>query len=278
MIYLYKISNIVNGKMYIGQTNNPNLRWSQHKSNAKYNRGNQVITRAITKYGQDKFTFEVIAFCLTKENADLSEQDIIIQYDCLDPMKGYNIAAGGNTSVKTKEVLQKISDGLKKHYETNDGWNKGGTLSEEWKHNISIASIGKEGTNIGKKFNDDWKIKMSKSSSGKDKKSRRRFSDEVEKEICELYVNENKSTYFLEKKYLCNRSVIKSILIRNSIEIRISNYTGHSNGKNIFTIEQEIEICKKYIAGNISRSELARQFNCGKTTIRDMLLKHNIRL
>lgn len=166
MIYLYKITNIVNSKIYIGQTNNPNLRWSQHKSNAKYNRGNQVITRAITKYGENNFDFEVIASCLTKENADLSEQDVILQYDCLNHLKGYNVAAGGNTTVKTKEVLQKISDGLKKHYETHDGWNKGGTLSEEWKQNISIASIGKDGTNIGKKFDDDWKSNISKSLKG----------------------------------------------------------------------------------------------------------------
>ncbi len=167
MHYLYKITNTENKKVYIGQTNNPILRWSQHKSNAKYNRGQQVITRAISKYGADKFEFEVIATCLTQLNADEMEALIIIQYDSCNPIKGYNIAAGGNTTPRTYDMLQKISKSLKKHYETHDNWLKGGTLTEDWKKKISKSSMGKGGTNTGKSFNNNWKANISKSLIGK---------------------------------------------------------------------------------------------------------------
>jgi len=278
MHYMYRITNTINQKVYIGQTNNPSLRWSQHKSSAKYNRGNQIITKALMKYGFDVFTFEVIATCLTQLDADATEEHLIRQYDSRNMQKGYNIAAGGNTTLRTPEMCLKLSDSLKKHYETHDGWLKGGTLSQEWKDNISKSSMGKKGTNIGKKFSNTWSINISKSLVGKDNKSKRRFSDEIEKEICILYEEKFYSTYKLGKQFNCQRSIIKSILQRNNVVIRKSNYTGHSNGKNIFSFEQEKEICKIYVSGIISIRKLSEQFNCGRTTIRDILLRHNVKL
>lgn len=168
MNFIYRITNNINRKIYIGQTNNPNLRWSQHKSNAKYNRGQQIITRALTKYGVENFEFEVIASCLDQMAADEAEEQIIIQCESRNPLKGYNVSAGGNTSPRTPEILQKISESLKKHYEEHDGWLKGKKLSEEWKENISKASVGKIGTNTGKKFSDEHKKKMSISHKGKE--------------------------------------------------------------------------------------------------------------
>lgn len=133
-------------------------------------------------------------------------------------------------------------------------------------------------TNGGKTFSDEWKTNMSKSAAGKPQISRRKFSSEVEKEICKLYLEQKMSAYALGKQFKCPRTTISDILKRNNIVIRKSNYTGHKNGRNIFTLDQEKEICKIYQVGNISRSELARQYGCGKTTIRDILLRHNIKL
>ena len=278
MHYIYRITNTENKKVYIGQTNNPSLRWSQHKSNAKYNRGNQVITRALTKYGAEKFEFEIIATCLTQYDTDITEEVLIKQYDSLNKIIGYNVDAGGNTTPRTPEILQKINKGRKKYFETHDGWNKGKPWSEDIKLKMSEAAMGKAGTNTGKIFDDEWRLKISKSQAGKEQKDRRKFSEEIEKEICRLYIEEKKSTYSLGKQFNCQRTTIADLLKRNGVETRLSNYTGHSNGKNIFNEEQELEICKMYQEGNVSRTELSRKFNCGKTTIRDILLRHNINL
>lgn len=82
-------------------------------------------------------------------------------------MKGYNVSAGGNTAPRTPEILQKISESLQKHYETHDGWNKGGNLTEEWKSKISVSHMGLPGTNTGKIFDNEWKSKISESNKGK---------------------------------------------------------------------------------------------------------------
>lgn len=167
MHFIYRITNTQNNKVYIGQTNNPSLRWSQHKSNAKYDRGQQVITRALTKYGVDVFEFEVIATCQTQDDVDFVEEQIIQEYDSRNPEKGYNVDIGGNTSPRTPGILAKISAALKEHYRHNQHFLKGKTLSEEWKENMSKAAMGKEGTNTGKTFDDEWRNRISVSLTGK---------------------------------------------------------------------------------------------------------------
>jgi group I intron endonuclease len=279
MHYIYKITNIDNGKVYIGQTNSPDLRWSQHKSNAKHNtRPNEVLCRAIIKYTPEKFLFEVIATCKTQEDTDELEIEAIAQYKSCDGEFGYNILPGGNKMVHTPEIRAKMSAGLLEYYSTHDGPMKGKNHSEESKKKMSEVAMGKDGTNIGKTFDNEWVMGISKSLAGKPLISNRKFSEEVEKEICRLYKDEGDSTYLLGQKYKCDRSTIKTILIRNNIMIRKSNYTGHSNGRNVFTTEQEKEICDIYLAGKTSRTELSRKFKCGKTTVRDVLLRNKIKL
>ncbi len=276
MFFIYKITNIKNNKIYIGQTNNPYLRWHQHKSNAKYNKGKQIITKAISKYGANNFVFEVIATCDTQANTDKTEINIIDQYNSRNLKYGYNLAIGGNTRPWTPEISKKISNALKKYYKTHSSWNKGGTLSEEWKNKISKASFGKPGTNIGKKFSNEHINKISKSLLGKKYKSQRRFSENTEMKICKLYTKNKLSAYALSKKFDCFSSLIFNILKRNNIKIRKSNYTGHCNNCNIFSAKQEKEICKLYL-NDISKTNLAKRFNCRKNTIRRVLLKNNIK-
>lgn len=133
-------------------------------------------------------------------------------------------------------------------------------------------------TNGGKTFDEEWRLNISKAQTGKENLKTRRFSQEQEAEICRLYVEDEMSTYWLGKNFDVNRSLIISILDRNSIKRRKSNYTGHTNGRNIFTIEQEIEIVKEYLEGKISIAKLSNKFNCGKTTMRNILLRNNVEL
>lgn len=276
MFYIYRITNLINHKLYIGQTNDHLLRWSQHKSDAKYNSDKQVITRAISKYKPENFVFDVIATCITQNDTDETETVLIKQYEShISTGKGYNVDMGGKSSPRTPEICQKISEGLNKFYETHEGWNKGGNLTQEWKDKVSKSHFGLPGANTGRTFDDQWKLNISKSSRGKECKTRRRFSKEIEQDICRLYTVENKSTYSLGKQFKCQRATITTILTRNDIKIRKSY---RNNGKNIFTIEQELEICKKYKEGNITRIALAKEFKCGKTTIRDVLLRNNVKL
>lgn len=93
-MYVYKITNNINSKVYIGITNNYKKRWSNEKNNPKNPKNQQVITQAIAKYGKDNFTFELLFSNLTIEEACQKEQELIFKYDCLIP-KGYNVDKGG---------------------------------------------------------------------------------------------------------------------------------------------------------------------------------------
>lgn len=271
MFYIYMISCLTNGKIYIGQTNDLKRRWGQHKRSVVDNPTPQLISKAMIKHKLENFVFEVIATTRTREDLDWLETEIIKQYDSTDTDIGYNIESGGGYIVRNDRIKKLISEGLLRYYETHEHHGKGKPLSEEWKKAISEASMGKAGTNLGKEFDQEWKNNMSKSSFNKPKGSRRRFSEEQELEICKLYES-GQSTYKLGQDLNCSRTTIHDILVRRNIEIKKSNYNKHENGCRIFTDEEEIKICEEF--KSMSRCDLAKKYRCGRTTIRDILLRH----
>ena len=94
--YIYKITNLVNGKIYIGKH-------SQKIQNKDTYFGSGVLlNKAINKYGKENFKKEIIENC-TKEN--LSEKEIywINKFDCFVP-NGYNLAKGGNGGNSTNNT------------------------------------------------------------------------------------------------------------------------------------------------------------------------------
>lgn len=111
MHYLYKITNQLNNKIYIGQSNN-GRRWSQHKYFARHpEQTGQHIHNAMAKYGVDNFIFEIIATCRTQVDADEVETILIYQYNSRDKTIGYNSKIGGIDGRKgsqSEETREKI--------------------------------------------------------------------------------------------------------------------------------------------------------------------------
>ncbi len=91
---IYKITNIVNGKIYIGQSIRPERRWVEHKNKAKYLDDQYPIHLAINKYGEENFTFEILEWTSDYDNREI---ELIKEYNSLCP-NGYNVAEGGNTN------------------------------------------------------------------------------------------------------------------------------------------------------------------------------------
>lgn len=90
-MYVYKITNKINNKLYIGITNDYKKRWSNHKC---CNSPNMVIARAIKKYGVDNFVFEILFSGLSIEEAEEKEIELISSLNTLVP-NGYNVEKGG---------------------------------------------------------------------------------------------------------------------------------------------------------------------------------------
>lgn len=118
---IYKITNKLNNKCYIGQSNDPMRRWKDHKcqSNKGDDIGKSAIHDAIRKEGVENFLFEIIGWF---EDYNNKEKEYIQLYNSLVP-NGYNITPGGeepphkygeehHNSVYSQELVDKIIDDL----------------------------------------------------------------------------------------------------------------------------------------------------------------------
>ena len=159
MIGIYKIENLVNGKVYIGQSNDIEKRWYDHKRDSfilGHKHYEYPLYRAFRKYGIENFSFEVILEC---EEWELDEWEIyfieIYKSYCGNKNGwGYNQSLGGESGSRgykwTKEQKEKQSKRVKgekngfygkshskEAKEKMSKKRKGKTLSQEHKAKIS---------------------------------------------------------------------------------------------------------------------------------------------
>lgn len=147
---IYKSTNNITGKVYIGQTTQTlEKRIKNHIKESKVET-NRPFMSAIKKYGSDNFTFETIDFA-----TELNDKEIywIDFYQSVSP-NGYNITGGGQGKkmIRTDELGKRISDGLK----NSEKWQKTKN-SKEYKIKMEKSFIG---WNKGKKFSQEHKNKI----------------------------------------------------------------------------------------------------------------------
>lgn len=184
---IYKATNTVNGKVYVGQTVREfGVRKKAHISRAFGSKPEVAFHFALKKYGKGSFVWNVIEECETKDELDEMEYHYIMQYDSYK--KGYNRTLGGQKVcgiVMSDETKKKMSIRMKGKFvgEKNPFYGKkhtleakikiskallespnhptrGKHLSEEHRQNIGLANKGRE-TTI------ETRLKISKSKIGK---------------------------------------------------------------------------------------------------------------
>jgi len=133
MRVIYKATNIINQKIYIGQTKSFEQRRKGHLKDAKSGSGCRFHV-AIRKYGEENFLFEVIEECLD-DLANEKEQFWISYFDSYE--NGYNSTLGG------EKVCFSIAPDVRKK--------------------ISESLMGEKNPNYGKPVNDEIRKKMSES-------------------------------------------------------------------------------------------------------------------
>ena len=157
---IYLVRNMVNGKMYVGQTRcSVAQRWSQHSSKSR-NHGrdaNRHLASAILKYGAH--CFNVFEICSASSVDELNSMEIeeIARHGSLDRRVGYNIRPGGGFathSTETRELLRAANLGKKASDETRKNiseghmgqapWNKGMPMTEEAKDKLRATNTGKK--------------------------------------------------------------------------------------------------------------------------------------
>ena len=117
-MWIYKITNIQNNKVYIGQTIRPvEQRFQRHITDAMHNILDTHFARAIRQYGPTNFSYLIIDTAQTQEELNQKEQYWIKYYNSVK--EGYNETdaiekCGGNTyQSKTKEEMEVIKEKIR---------------------------------------------------------------------------------------------------------------------------------------------------------------------
>lgn len=175
---IYKATNLINGKCYIGQsTRELTKRIYEHLYDLK--RNNIYFHNALKKYGKENFKWEVIYECDDKLILNFMETFKIIVNHSHKSENGYNITWGGNDRpMNIPEISKKLSKKLKCRIFSDETKkkmsesHKGKTLTEEHKRKISISKLGHITTeetrrkiseiHKGRKVSEETKQKMRK--------------------------------------------------------------------------------------------------------------------
>jgi group I intron endonuclease len=150
---IYKSTNNITGKVYIGQTTQTlEKRVNNHIKESKTNK-NRPFMSAINKYGKDNFIFEIIDSATDLDELNDKEIYWINYYNSVSP-NGYNITGGGQGKkmMVTNELSKRISKGLKNSEKWQETKN-----SEEYKIKMEKSFIG---WFRGKKFSQKHKEKI----------------------------------------------------------------------------------------------------------------------
>jgi hypothetical protein len=130
--YVYKTTNIINKKYYIGAHSTNNL-------NDGYLGSGEILKQSIEKHGKENFTKEILSFFNTRQEAFDYEQ-ILVTESLVDDDICYNMCVGGlGCAVKGDEFKQKVSNKL-----------KGRVFSEEHRRKKSLAQTGPKNHRYGK--------------------------------------------------------------------------------------------------------------------------------
>lgn len=133
-MYIYLITNKLNGKQYVGQTT---------IDDKHYYGGGKIIGNALRKYGKKNFKKEIIEECCCQDQLDLYEIFYIEHFNTLKP-NGYNINNGGCSAGKhSEETRKKIS---KNHADVSGKNNPmyGKVFTEEHLKNMSNSLNGRK--------------------------------------------------------------------------------------------------------------------------------------
>ena len=104
---IYKITNLINNKVYIGQTiRKLQYRWTQHLYSSKKD-PTTPIYYAMKKYGVENFKIEPIVSCFDLNELNLMETHFILEYRSNDSNFGYNCNTGGKNQIPNEETREK---------------------------------------------------------------------------------------------------------------------------------------------------------------------------
>ena len=300
--FIYKITNRVNNKVYIGQTHfTVEHRWKQHIKNYNIEHRKQPLYKAFDKYGLDNFYVEPIEE-IDSDQLDEREMYWIAYYDSFK--NGYNANIGGTGKVytwtdnqyeeirslylsgfTTKKIaeLYKVSAytiiGVLKSMNVKLRNNPMDMNAYEAQELIRDYTTGFTLTTLAKRYNTDRQtIKRFLISKGVDirKKSQILDNPELIRNLINDFLSGKRYTE-LEDIYHADTRTIKRILVINGINIKA--YRGLRQtikGAFCLTDEQCLEAIKDYNS-KVKVKDIARKYKVDTSTIYELLKRYNVK-
>jgi group I intron endonuclease len=281
MFYLYRIHCLINQKNYIGQTINITNRWSQHKTAVRNNKPTQVIHHALIKHGIENFVFEHIASCMTQDQANELETELVSQYEShISTGKGYNNTRGGFNAPKTDEWKAHMSEVMKQ-------WHKDGKQppmpsgDNHWTHQPENANKVETWTQqLQTKFDNGELITWNKGLPTEEQPMFGKVHSEETKQLQSIAAIANdsgtrlaeagKATRFVKGQkpvYTTPKGTIpwnKGVPMSDEQKAKLSAVRkGKKTGFRSKLRPQAIEL----FASGMTKSEIARQLNCNASLI-----------
>jgi len=112
---IYKITNKINGKIYVGSSKSIESRWKQHiyELNKGTHHSNK-LQRAWNKYSEEDFKFEVIQIVNNESELFKYEQEWIDKTKCYEGKYGYNICDIAGMPISKNKIKDKVKEEEKK--------------------------------------------------------------------------------------------------------------------------------------------------------------------
>jgi len=173
-MHIYKITNLINGKVYIGQTmqKNPKRRWYEHCAEVKGSR-NSHLYNSMRLHGVENFSWEVIDTAKTLEELNDKEGIWLDHYRALTEC--YNVREAGSNrrhspeSIERMREAQRAAHARRRAHGTEGGWTrsdggamkgkahpaKGKKRTPEQRKTIQRAAASRKNYRIGKVCIDD---------------------------------------------------------------------------------------------------------------------------
>ena len=260
---VYKITNTLNGKVYIGQTVDYRKRKVGHFSYLRRNaHRNRYLQKSFNKYGESSFKMEIIKECAVDE-LDKLEIYYMRKYNSIDKTLGYNMVIGGNTNKSFPDYIrQKMSRSQRgriiseEHRKRIGKWHKGKTISPK---DIEKANKTKKDNQI------QW---------GETNPNAVLTNDDVEKLIKDML--NGLTVEDVMKKYKCSRQTVYGITRNRTYKAILPNLReklynlNEENKKNTLN-----KIIPMYLNGS-SQNEISKELGIARRTVSKVLKENNI--
>ena len=187
----YLITNLINGKQYVGDHSTENMTDSLTKN---YKGSGDIIKKALKKYGRENFKREILEYFDTKEESFKSQEKYIRLYETHVSQNGYNISwtggtdgFGGKHSDESKRKMSENNSGMKGKKHSAKTKLKMSESQKKLNKKLSQETIGKIKDSISGEKHPNWGKNRSKETIERIRKSnKKRYQDpKLRKELSE---------------------------------------------------------------------------------------------